>query len=152
MRSKLRELAGIPHGIWMRYRVEVWLGITTDEAHRLNNRSKTPWLVNCFPLIDRNLSRGDCIDLLHDYGYPIPAKSACLGCPYRPDVDWIEMKSKRPEEWQSVVEVDRAIRAGINRVRVPLYLHRSLQPLEEVKFDEGTRDLWGEECSGLCAT
>lgn len=152
MREQLRRLLAIPAGSWMRHRVEVWLGISTDEAHRLNNHSRTPWLLNRFPLCERGLSREDCGAWLRQHGYDVPPKSACLGCPYRPDADWMEMKNARPEEWESVVEVDRAIRAGINRVRVPLYLHGTLQPMEEVRFDAANRGLWGEECSGHCAT
>jgi hypothetical protein len=153
MRVKLRELLGIPARSWMRERVEVWLGITTDEAHRLNNHSRTPWLINQFPLTEKGLSREDCVQWLKAHGYAVPPKSACLGCPYRPDSDWLEMKTNRSEEWESVVQIDRALRSGLNNVHTPLYLHPSLQPLEEVPLDRNeNRRLWGEECSGHCAT
>jgi hypothetical protein len=109
MRVKLRELLGIPARSWMRQRVEVWLGITTDEAHRLNNHSRTPWLINRFPLTEKGLSREDCVQWLKAHGYAVPPKSACLGCPYRPDSDWSEMKIKRSGISRSV---DRALRVG----------------------------------------
>lgn len=152
MRAELRRLLDMPARKWMRHRVEVWLGITTDEAHRLNNNSRIPWVINRFPLTERDLSREDCVAWLQQRHYEVPPKSACLGCPYRPDADWLEMKLRRPEEWNSVVEVDRAIRGGINLVREPLYLHSSLRPIEEVTLGNANRGLWGEECSGHCAT
>jgi hypothetical protein len=143
MRSAIRELLSVPPHSWMRNRVEIWLGITTDESHRLNNSSGVLWQVNRFPLVEQNLSRQDCIDWLRDHGHPIPPKSACLGCPYRSDADLKDMKTNRPEEWKSVVEVDRAIRSGINCIKKPLFIHRSLQPIENIEFDNEHNDLDG---------
>ena len=43
--------------------------------------------------------------------YEVPGKSACIGCPYKNDNSWREIK-KRPKEWADAVEIDDAIRNG----------------------------------------
>ena len=78
-------------------------------------------------------------------GRHIP-RSACIGCPYRSNVEWRKMRSEDPESWQDAIEFDREIRrrdkAGqINRkVSIGLpFVHDSLVPLEmaDIGLDDG---------------
>src|SRR5690606_6623803 len=43
-------------------------------------------------------------------GYPVPMKSACIGCPFHDDRYWRDMRDNRPEEWADAVDFDRQIR------------------------------------------
>ena len=131
--------------------VTQWLGISSDEAHRMKP-SPLAWLVNRYPLaMELRFSRAQCLRWLRYHGYPEPPRSACIGCPYRGDAEWLEMKRDRPEEWQDAVEFDRAIRHGVKGVRLPAFVHDSLVPLEEAELrNDRQSDLWGEECTGMC--
>jgi hypothetical protein len=132
--------------------VELWLGISRDEAHRMkDNRER--WIKNSYPLVERRMTREDCKAWLGKNGFPIPPKSACIGCPYHDDAYWREMKSNRPIEWQDAVSFDHAVRDGRNKRLSEAFLHRSLTPLSEVDMSDPNRNqlsLFGQECEGMC--
>lgn len=132
--------------------VEVWLGISTDEAQRMKPASAA-WQVNRFPLIEAGLSRADCIAWFKKRGYPVPRRSACVFCPYSSDEQWRDLREHDPAGWQKAVSLDDTLRdvrekRGVSGLP---YLHRSMKPLTEVTLDD-ERDLFGNECNGICGT
>ena len=132
--------------------VECWMGITTDEAIRMKP-SDVEWVRNRWPLVDLNMTRFDCIEWLQRNGYPVPPKSSCLGCPYHGDDFWNRLKRDSPDEFADTVAVDKAIRdTTIVGLTEEQFMHRSLLPLDQVRFDtdEGQLDLFGNECEGMC--
>lgn len=100
------------------------------------------------------MSRQDCLAWLRRQDYPLPPKSACLGCPYHDNKRWRDILEYDPEGWADVVEVDRALRRGLRGIRGEVYLHRSCVPLESADLstavDHGQLDLWQNECEGMC--
>lgn len=131
--------------------VETWLGISIDEAIRMKP-APNRWQENRYPLIEKRLSRQDCIRWLLDRNYPVPERSACTFCPYRSDEEWRRLKAKDPAGFAQACKVDEALRDVKGRLGLESnpYLHRSRKPLADVEFRPQTRDLFGEECSGLC--
>lgn len=130
--------------------VEQWIGISTDEADRMTD-SGVAFVRNRYPLIERDMSRDACAEWLVANGYPIPPKSACVGCPFTSDARWAEMKRNRPDEFADACAFDEAVRTGLVGVEHSVYLHRSLVPLRDVEFDED--DVFGgfsNECKGMC--
>lgn len=156
--KKVRELLGkgsrdrIARGT-----VERWIGISLDEAMRAKP-SLVQWAVHRWPLIERKMHRRDCIKWLTNFGYRVPAKSACIGCPYHDNAAWRDMRDNRPDEWADAVAVDKAIRVPIDyrapKMRAQQFMHRSLKPLDEVDLstpaDWGQQDLFNNECEGMC--
>jgi hypothetical protein len=108
----LRKRQRVPRGT----QVEQWIGISLDEAMRIKP-SRHKYITNRWPLIEKEMTRSDCLAWLAKHGYPEPPKSACLFCPYHSDAMWQEIKTKSPEEWRNVVELDQAIRTGLPKVR-----------------------------------
>ena len=53
---------------------EMWLGISTDEAHRMKD-SDTKWLTHRYPLIDLLMSREDCKRIVAEMGCRKPRKA-----------------------------------------------------------------------------
>jgi len=156
IRRKVRELIGLRPGQRGPRTpvVEQWIGISTDEAHRMKP-SRDRYIAIRWPLIERRMSRWDCLRWLERHGYPKPPKSACTFCPYRNDVGWREMRDTAPEDWEQAVAVDRHIRNNMPRVRKSqVFIHRSLTPLDEVDLstplERGQLDLFGNECEGMC--
>ena len=135
--------------------VEQWLGITTDEAHRMRP-AEQEWVTNRWPLIEAGLSRRDCLRWMERAGYPKPVKSACVWCPYHDDAAWRTMKSEQPEDFAVAVAFDAAIRQGAKNMRGTVYLHRARVPLDQVDLstweERGQPDLFGAECFGVCGT
>ncbi|MFC7706196.1 hypothetical protein ACFQXB_18605 [Plastorhodobacter daqingensis] len=154
IRRKVRELLGIAGRRSPRSPVaEQWIGISLDEALRMKP-SFEAWQVNRWPLIERAMTRRDCLRWLERHGYPLPPKSACIGCPFHSDDRWRQMRDHDPEAWADAVAVDTAIRTGFRGIRGEVYLHRSAVPLDQADLstaaDRGQLDLWPNECEGIC--
>ena len=141
-------------------RVEMWLGISTDEIMRVKP-SREPWIDHRWPLIDLDMSRQDCIDwFAAEYpGRHLP-RSACVICPYRSDEHWIELKESEPTSYNDAVNFDRWLRrTTVNPVRQIIdgrpYLHVSRRPLgtaiaEREQSNLRESSLFVEECEGHC--
>jgi hypothetical protein len=129
--------------------VTLLMGISLDEVHRMTE-SRVRYVRHSYPLVDRRMTRLDCLNWLKRHGYPEPPKSACIGCPYRADSLW---RALTPEEWADAVDFDQRIR-HLPGVDGATYLHRSYIPLASVDLrsaqDRGQMDLFGEECEGMC--
>lgn len=154
IRRKVRELAGLTRKRSPSFPVvECWIGISTDEIVRAKP-SFEAWQVKRFPLIEKRLSRRDCLAWLRRHDYPDPPKSECIGCPFHSNAVWRSMREQDAVAWQDAVEVDRALRTGLRGIRGEVYLHRSCVPLEDVDLstaaDRGQLDLWPNECEGMC--
>ncbi len=149
----IREHLGYRPRQRVKGRVLQFLGISIDEVSRMKP-SRIPWLDVGYPLIDAGISRWDCIRWMEAKGYPRPPRSACIGCPYRDNAGWRAMKEQSPAEWDEAVEFDRQIRSGLRGVEQEAYIHRSLQPLDQVDFssaeDRGQVNMFNMECEGMC--
>lgn len=134
--------------------VKQWIGISMDECQRMKP-AQHKWIEHIWPLVEKRMTRNDCIRWMEKNGYPKPEKSSCIGCPYHDDATWREMKMNYPDEWKNAVETDQKIRDGVRGTDGPIYLSRHLKPLDEIDFrnleDMGQQRLeFGEECDGMC--
>ena len=150
--KKQRELLGyaarqrIPGGS-----CEVWIGISMDEMQRMKD-ARNKWQINRWPLIEAGMSRRDCLKWMAERQYPTPPKSSCLGCPFKSNSQWRELRDNDPEGWADACLVDNAIRETRRRKQ---YMHRSLKPLSEVDLStaaERGQVEFGflQECDGMC--
>jgi len=151
-----REWLGVDRrGYIKKGTVEVWIGISRDEASRMK-MARQKWMVNRWPLIERDMSRADCLAWLRERGYPEPPKSACIGCPFHRDRVWIDMRDHQPAEWADAVAVDAALRTGHARgIRAEEYMHESRLPLPEAialveREQREQPNLFENECEGMC--
>jgi len=142
IKRRLRELAGWhatkqphpPAGA-----IELWLGISWDEYQRMKH-SRVKFIVHRWPLIERRMTRNDCIDYLESHGLPVPVKSACIGCPYRRASEWLDMRDNAPDEWREVVAFDEANRHNPLAERGgsladELYVYKKAVPLIEANLE-----------------
>lgn len=132
---------------------EALIGISIDEATRMRD-SRTAWVVNRYPLVDLGMSRESCERVVRAAGLS-PKKSSCVFCPYHDDRFWTDLKDNHPEEFRKAVDFDEAIRdMSMSGVRRPVFLHRSLVPLKDVKFrpkrKQANLGFFQEECEGMC--
>jgi hypothetical protein len=155
-----RELFGLKPGERFKGAVVQLFGISLDEAGRaVRIRGNSPfWSTAEFPLVDKRMTRSDCVDWLRTFGVPheVP-RSACVFCPYKSDYEWKLLRDKDPEGWSRAVEIDTALRQEgtvCNRnLRESLYLHKSCRPLTEVPLTDSERgqSAFNFECEGGCA-
>jgi len=148
----VRTLLGYKPRQRIKESVRCLIGISRDEVQRIKP-SRTRWITNEWPLIGLNLRRHQCIAIVQEARLGEPQKSSCVFCPYHSDTFWRRLKEHHPQEFTRAVKFDRVIRdMSTSGVRSPVYLHRSLQPLDEVDFTEYQRsfDGFGNECEGYC--
>ena len=157
-----RELFGLKPG--QRFptdtKVKQLIGISMEEAGRaLRIQGNAPWWATMeFPLLDKGMTRSDCVAWLQQFGVPhaVP-RSACVFCPYKSDSEWVWLRENDPQGFARAVEIDDALRQDgvvLNRkMNQKLYIHRSCIPLREVKFtdEEKGQSAFNFECEGGCA-
>jgi hypothetical protein len=113
-------------------------------------------LILDWPFLPRKESRVDCVEwLAANYPGRTFPRSACLGCPFRDNGEWKDMRDNRPEEWVDACDFDDAQRqadhVGPGRrgllVGVP-YVHRQMVPLRMANLD-GDGERKGAGCGSL---
>ena len=148
--QKIRKLLGYKKGERVdlkKVKVEMLLGISTDEMRRMR-MNQLRYIDNQYPLInDFSMSRQDCIMWIKDNGYPMPAKSACYFCPFHSQSGWKEIKENDPKLFEKAVQMDKQIRdqekyKTNNKHNDELYLHRSCEPLDKALEDDGQLDMF----------
>lgn len=161
---KLRELCGIKRG-QKTLAVTQWIGISYDEMGRAKI-SREPWSQTRFPLLEKEITRDDCLKWMQANGYPEPPRSACLFCPFHSDHEWQRIREGDPDEWQYVIDFERRLQEVTGRcetLRSMPFLHPSLVPIDQVtlkpkKAATGEKqvtmhDMWNDiknECDGMC--
>lgn len=153
IQKEIRRILGAAPGARLagRVMVEQWIGISLDEIQRMKV-SREKWTEFRHPLIERRMTRLDCLQWLKRNGYPEPKKSACLGCPYHSNAEWRAVRDV-PEEWADVVELDRLIRNGVRGTEEQLFLHRDRVPIDSADIasaEEKGQISWLDECEGMC--
>jgi len=132
--------------------IDQWFGISYDELTRQKVPFVEPWRRNVYPLIERRLTRGHCFEWMAEKGYPKPPRSACLGCPFHSDKEWLSIKEGPADEWEQVIEFDQAIRKA-GGMRGETFIHRQCKPINEITFmtaeSAGQMSLL-DECEGMC--
>jgi hypothetical protein len=155
IQRKLRDLLGLEKGqrAGKEIRVIQYIGISLDEVIRMKP-SRDKWIEHRWPLIDRRMTRWDCMRWLEQHGYPVPPKSACTFCPYHSNNEWRWLRDNDPAGWQQALDVDRMIRGGVRGTKFALYLHKDMVPLEEADLstdvDRGQKTLFLNDCEGMC--
>ena len=131
--------------------VRQWLGISLDEMERMKP-SDVRYIETVWPIIDKRMTRADCVRWLLANGLEVPPKSSCVFCPYHNAVAWSELR-QTPADFEKAAQVDSAIR----KCRPPydLFVHPARKPLIEIDVrtpqERGQLELFqGEECAGVC--
>lgn len=146
IRRKVRELGGGP-----KTPVQQLVGISLDEYQRART-SDVAYIQNVYPLIDMRLTRQDALAWLADDGAPRPARSTCVGCPFRTNREWSALT---PAEWDDATDFDERIRRVRSRTRrQEVFVHRDAVPLASADLrteqDRGQLDMF-DGCDVLCA-
>lgn len=139
-----------------------WIGITSDEAIRFTTSSPA-YIKLRYPFLERAsdasngsglwMSRSDCIAWLKRHDYPVPAKSACVFCPYRSNENWRWLRDNDPIGWDRALKIDATIRNGLPGTKADaLFVHRDCVPLAEADLEIRHRgpDMFSNDCSGMC--
>jgi len=155
--KEIRKRCGIKRG-QRDVTVTQWIGISWDEIQRMKD-ARDSWMQSRWPLIERRMTRRECIDWMRNNGYPEPPRSACYYCPFHSDKEWRNLRNECPTEFQKAVKVDRDLRRNYRKndqyTKMEVYLHKSCKPLGEIDFDSDEdkgQQVWdfSAECEGMC--
>jgi len=94
--------------------VQLFIGLNADETDRTGNHGNKANIQYSYPLIDNNLSRQNCIDILKKVDlYPnFPAymkRGGCIGCYYKSTKEYTAMALLNPEEFDIVEQLEEDI-------------------------------------------
>lgn len=137
-------------------------GYTVDEKHRAKRfRQQNPEITLATPLIDRGLTKADCLAMIENAGIELPAmyrlgyrNNNCIGCPKGGMGYWNMIRRDFPETFDRMARLEREIGHAILSENDPDRPGRGTRPvwLDELEPDRG--DIFTEpdiECSLLCA-
>jgi hypothetical protein len=77
--KKVKEIAAIGRGEKF-HKVTQWIGISMDEIQRMKDPSH-PWTKHRWPLIEKRLTRGHCLEWMEANGYPPPPEALAIIAP-----------------------------------------------------------------------
>ena len=160
VRRKVKELAK-PRRSETDILVRQWMGISTDEAHRMKS-SRIAYIKHWYPLIQQlNVSREAFLEWMKKKGYPEPPRSACVFCPYHSAAEWRRLQQNDPIGYQRAADFEIKLRAAYNEHDeqlngVDVWLTKVGRPLGEIDWSEDDQvddvqgENWGNECEGMC--
>lgn len=140
--------------------VDMWIGISMDEIERMKD-TNVLYIKNRWPLIEKRMSRNDCIEWMKSHGFDVPSKSSCTFCPFHSKKGWADLVARGGKDLDTAIEADEFIRD--KKPGKKLYVASSLIPIKDMKaIHDGVieapqleMDLFSnpsEECAGVCFT
>lgn len=84
---------------------EAYVGIDAGEAHRAKQHIGDV-ATKIFPLVENNIDRAGCTEIIRAHGLDLPRKSGCYICPYQRIKQWNYLFRTHPELWDKAVALE----------------------------------------------
>ncbi|MCA1655156.1 MAG: phosphoadenosine phosphosulfate reductase, partial [Pseudonocardiaceae bacterium] len=86
----------------------VGIGISLDEWHRAKSAEdpRSPVQLRDYPLLDRRITRADCMQIIRSEGLPQPPRSACFFCPFHTREEWRRLARQEPELFAKACDLE----------------------------------------------
>ena len=137
--------------------VNQYIGIAFDEIHRMKD-SREDYITNLYPLVDRKMTRQDCVDLICEAGLPVPEKSGCFFCPFNSTQRWMHLLERYPDLFEKAIELEEQSKHfPKQRLTDQVFREREKVTLREYRhrLATGTKIATiadGMACGGYCMT
>jgi hypothetical protein len=132
-------------------KVERLIGIDAGEAHRSQALIETedPRFVYRRPLVEWNIDREGCEEILRGAGLPVPNKSACWFCPAAKKREVLNLADEKPKLFERAVAMERNARdaGGLKQIEG---LGRSWSWEALVRADRAQLKLFPEPTDAPC--
>ena len=83
------------------------IGLSYEEMLRQYIPHEKEYSVN-YPLIEKKMTRDDCIRYVSEAGYDVPPKSGCYLCPFQGKKQWTQLLRKHPDLYDEAVRLEEA--------------------------------------------
>jgi len=108
------------------------IGFSSDEAHRAELKSSNG-IENRFPLIEHDIDRTGCKQIIEDFGVPVPMKSGCYFCPMQTIKQWKKQRREHPDLFCRTEQLEkRNMEYRQSKGKKPMYLYSNKKPLRDV--------------------
>ena len=125
------------------------LGIDSGETKRAKISSHKG-VENRFPLLEHEIDREGCKDIIRSHGLLVPIKSGCYICPFQKRQQWIELRRNHPELFCKAVQMEeRNKEYRISKGKKPLTLSASKKSLKTI-VDENQMNLFEQDDYPSC--
>jgi hypothetical protein len=123
----------------------VILGIAADERHRMQPEKARDHAEYIYPLIDLNIDREGCIQLIADAKLPVPRKSGCFFCPFQRKSEWLKLLADNRDLFLRAEALEK------NGRKYPemLLWSKPLEKLRDAIENQRNLDAWLEPEPGL---
>lgn len=81
------------------------VGIDAGEAHRATRKEKNG-LLQRYPLVELDIDREDCEEIIQEAGLPVPVKSGCWHCPFMRVAEVLELVRSRPDRMDLIEQLE----------------------------------------------
>lgn len=135
--------------------ISQYLAIAYDEIERMRD-STVPLVTNLYPLVDRKISRNQCVSIIEDAGFPVPIKSSCFFCPFGSLDRWRFIHDNHPALYSKAIALEENSKHfPLQRLTDQVFRHRASVTLRELpRFLNGplststpiTTSICGAEC------
>lgn len=121
------------------------LGIDFGEQKRAKISSNKGF-ENRFPLVEAEIDREGCKEIIRSHNLPLPIKSGCFICPYQRVYQWKELRRNHPGLFCKAVELEkRNMEYRKAQGKSPLFLNQSPKASLKSIVDENQRQLFPED-------
>lgn len=128
----------------------VMIGFASDESHRAKIQIDKDGREFRYPLIENEITRDGCKQIISEHGLPIPMKSGCFICPFQKRSQWVELRKNHPCLFNRVLELEDAkVRQRIDQGKKPFYINPSGKPLRSI-VDENQTSMLAEDVYPPC--
>lgn len=130
----------------------LFLGIAAEEAHRAKRNKEYEFgIIRDYPLIDHNINRQGCVEIIKRHGLPVPPKSGCFFCPFQKASEIRELYHRCDDLFDRALELEKRNIEYNKQKGKPRsgYLHISNRPLEVVAMTNQIElfdDMWPCAC------
>ena len=121
----------------------VCIGYDFGEIHRAKLGSTIKNVELRFPLIEAEIDREGCKELIVGHGLPVPRKSGCYFCPFQKATNYKELRATHPELYCKLQVLENGYRdRRIEEGKEPIFLKNNV-PLS-VLVNEDQYEMWEE--------
>lgn len=100
----------------------------------MNEKQTESGIERRYPLIEAEMSRQDCKDIIGRHGLPEPIKSGCFFCPYQSRRQWQQLRRQHPDLYCKALTLEKLTGRNLPISNKPLeYI---VQESDQFLFDE----------------
>ena len=131
---------------------DMLIGISMDEIQRMTI-SNVKYLKNVYPLIEKRLSRYDCVEWLKENKFKLPERSACVICPYHKKETLITfMKNQKYKNL--LLNLDKNLQNNnYDKLDSEMFITNERKRIKDINFEDTNikqLDLFTSDCEGMC--